>query len=883
MDQDKQKSNLVIDLKRLAEERASTAEVTEEIKNNISQKEGRIFISAKSKDAKMGVNFLDDESLYESEDYQEKTEFSSSFDPESAKSLGRIFSSAGSRRHGKNSAIGIVLSLFYKPVWLCLFLIRFIYFLFAKIIVQALRKIKILSRPEFGKPESLKRASFFRNLRGAAKKADNPILLNKNEDNNLAQDKVLFSEFTKKEVNPARQALGFAFLVLVLVLPFKAFSYYQNIKADNLKGRVMGAAEEAINSLQEAGGSITDKEMINASLNFSRASDSFRQAREQIEAIDGIVFKLAKFAPSEEAKLASVSREILTIGELASSLGTNLSIAFDGFIDEDSNSGLDSTIDRFLKYEKKALGDASKIKAIISEIDPLVFPEEYREAFILLKEKAIDLEATLEEIAVLVEKLKIFLGFENDKRYLFLFQNNNEVRATGGFIGSFALVDFSKGKIKNITIPGGGSYETEGTLYEKIISPSPLHLVDPLWHFWDANWWPDWEKSAKKLAWFYEKSGGSTVDGCISLTPTVLERILRVTGPIDMSENYGLVMDADNFWINIRDIIENEKLEDQQVASDIAENKPKKIIGEFFEKLMKEVPNYLNKDSMAKFLNIAERSLEEKQALFYFRDESLQDEAIKRGWAGKVEETNKDYLMVVNTNIAGGKSDKRMVQVLDHEVEILPDGSIVDTLRIKRTHTGAEDEPYHGVRNVNWMRIYVPEGSELLEAAGFRGPDSVYFEEPEADWEEDPDVLAEESEMVVKRDCQNTYVYQDSGKTVFANWSMVDPGQTREIYLKYRLPFRVEDKEAGLQAESKFEEVFNKVMNVEKKALYPYSIFIQKQSGSRFTTINSQVKLPDNLTVIWNYPQALEAMNSGWKMKDELNEDKYWALIMEKI
>jgi hypothetical protein len=63
-------------------------------------------------------------------------------------------------------------------------------------------------------------------------------------------------------------------------------------------------------------------------------------------------------------------------------------------------------------------------------------------------------------------------------------------------------------------------------------------------------------------------------------------------------------------------------------------------------------------------------------------------------------------------------------------------------------------------------------------------------------------------------------------------------------------------------------------MNVEKKALYPYSIFIQKQPGSRFTSINSQVKLPDDFLIIWNYPQTLEIVNSGWKMKDELNEDK---------
>jgi hypothetical protein len=40
-----------------------------------------------------------------------------------------------------------------------------------------------------------------------------------------------------------------------------------------------------------------------------------------------------------------------------------------------------------------------------------------------------------------------FSGNESPKKYLFLFQNSMELRPTGGFIGSFAVVDIDKGKI----------------------------------------------------------------------------------------------------------------------------------------------------------------------------------------------------------------------------------------------------------------------------------------------------------------------------------------------------------------------------------------------------------------------------------------------------
>ncbi|HCX28112.1 MAG TPA: hypothetical protein DHI91_03160, partial [Candidatus Portnoybacteria bacterium] len=50
----------------------------------------------------------------------------------------------------------------------------------------------------------------------------------------------------------------------------------------------------------------------------------------------------------------------------------------------------------------------------------------------------------------------------------------------------------------------------------------------------DANWFADFPSSAKKIMSFYEKAGGSTADGVISLTPTIIERLLSMTGPIEM-------------------------------------------------------------------------------------------------------------------------------------------------------------------------------------------------------------------------------------------------------------------------------------------------------------------------------------------------------------
>jgi hypothetical protein len=409
------------------------------------------------------------------------------------------------------------------------------------------------------------------------------------------------------------------------------------------------------------------------------------------------------------------------------------------------------------------------------------------------------------------------------KRYLLVFQNNSELRATGGFIGSFALMDIANGKIKNFEAPGGGSYDTDAGLLKKIKSPEPLHLVRPDWHFWDANWWPDWPTSAKKLAWFYENSDGPTVDGVISFTPTVMERILKVMGPIDLKEKYGAVIDADNFW---------------QVTQEFAEQKPnvtkqpKKIIGDLMDRIIEDLPKRLNKANFLPLLKAVEESLSDKNILFYFTDEELEAAAKAMGWAGEIKATSGDYLSVINTNIAGGKSDRKINQEIIHQAEVQPDGTIIDNLTIKRTHFGIKRQQFSGVRNVDWLRIYVPLGSKLLEADGFKPVDKIFFKSAEDSWLDDPDLASGEA-LARTDELTGVKIYDELDKTVFANWTQVDPGETIEIKLKYRLPFKLAVREPVL-SKNLVDQLISKageVINPEQRNLYSYSMLMQKQPG----------------------------------------------------
>jgi len=795
------------------------------------------------------------------------------------------------------SIIRLIYKLSYYVGWLAIFIIRFIgqiFFYVSKLFIKATSKL-------LNSKISLPTIQLYKQKKKFQEKIETAAVKVTIKDKAIKpiekEPEILIPDITREPIKELslgaklKPAFAFAIILFISVLPFKAITYINTLNLGDLKGRVLGITETAINDLTNAGDSIISLDFNQASQDFVLAGNNFLKAQNELNEINDLLFILASFVPDQELQLAANAESILAAGQAAADLGNSLSIAMDSIFN--SNEDLMQILDDFNKYGNKAIISAENLNDNLNKINTNALPLEYQQQFIFIKNKAIFLEKSFREFIDIVAKIQIFIGANQDKRYLLVFQNNTEMRASGGFIGSYALVDLRDGKIKNIEVPEGGSYDTEAGLYEQIIAPEPLHLVDPLWHFWDANWWPDWPKSATKLMWFYERSNGPTVDGVIAFTPTVIEKILAVIGPIDMTTgagvspatilpftdesyaaaetpaatDYGVTIDAENFWLTTQTITEQNSPEN---------GKPKKIIGDLMNKIIEELPARLNKDSMIDLMIAMEESLSEKHILFYFNDQELQQKITDLGWSGKVKQTNWDYLMVVNTNIAGAKSDKKIIQTINHQAEILADGTIIDTLEIKRTHNGIKNELFSGLRNVNWLRVYVPLGSELIEASGFSQPDDIYFESPEENWQADPELFNEEGKYQTDLPSM-TKIYEESWKTVFANWTMVDPGETVIINFKYKLPFKLEKTKESY----KLVDQLANYINPEQKLLYPYALLAQKQPGSMNSQINSVLKLPDNFDIVWHYPDEININPGGWIIKDDLLVDKYWAIVME--
>lgn len=674
-----------------------------------------------------------------------------------------------------------------------------------------------------------------------------------------------------------RSVMVFAAVLLILVLPIKALTYYKSL--DNLRGKVLGVSEQAVNQLLTGGKQTLNQQFDQASQSFSLAGKNFLAAQDQLEEINGLIFTIAAMIPNNDLKLAAASKNIIQAGRLSAQLGEDLTKVMSGLFNT-VNQKASSTIDindilvNLGSSGHEAVNKATELVGQLKQIDDKILPSQYQEQFISLKQKAEILSHGLSDFIDLADKLQIFLGTNLDKRYLLVFQNNAELRASGGFIGSFAIVDLAEGKIKNIEVPQGGSYDTEGGLLAKIIAPEPLWLVNPLWHFWDANWWFDWPTTAKKLAWFYENSDGSTVDGVIGFTPTVMEKLLAIIGPIDLSKDYGLIITADNFWL------ETQKLAEQKPPKT---NQPKKIIGDLMNKIINELPQRISKDNLVSLIKLVEGSTSDKNILFYFFDKDLEKQVTELDWGGEIKSTAYDYLAVINTNIAGGKSDRKISQTIEQQTEITPDGAIIDNLTIKRSHQAINREPFYGVRNVDWLRIYVPLGSELINAQGFKAVDQSYFEKADPTWRTD-ETIAQTEARAETDEPSGSKIYDELGKTVFANWSQVDPGETTEINLKYKLPFKLklEENESEKSLSQKVVDAVINTLNPTQKQLYPYSLLVQKQPGMNASTIKSTLKVNSNYKIVWKYPETLINDQTSWLTEGNLDQDKFYAVLLEE-
>ncbi len=331
------------------------------------------------------------------------------------------------------------------------------------------------------------------------------------------------------------------------------------------------------------------------------------------------------------------------------------------------------------------------------------------------KDNAPASESVLENFRNVKEAVSLapsFLGYDRIKTYLVLFLNNTEIRPGGGFIGSYALIRADKGKIELLETSGSENLDWAAPPDFKIKPPYPIavYMKQDFWYFRDSNWSPDFPTSARFAQWFYRFEGGregSKIDGVIGITPTVVEKIMEMTGPIYVG---GKKFEAENFTEELEYHVEFGYKE----AGEPVEER-KRIIGdltkEFFNKFVSLPPwKWVEAWSNAQAL------LKEKQIMIFSNDTDLQDILARNNWAGLVKNTDSDFLMVTDSNLASLKTDPSVQRHIIYQVRPFGDDFLA-RVTIDYDHQGNFD--WRTTRYRTYAKIYAPEGSRLVKADGF--------------------------------------------------------------------------------------------------------------------------------------------------------------------
>lgn len=365
------------------------------------------------------------------------------------------------------------------------------------------------------------------------------------------------------------------------------------------------------------------------------------------------------------------------------------------------------------------------------------------------------------------------LGEPDPKTYLLIFQNDKELRPTGGFMTAYAFLILDKGRVNS------SQSDDIYRLDEKLLSvckskicplspPAPIVKYLPeangkprtAWSMRDSNISPDVPTAMKQFEKMYELLGeGIPWDGIILIDTHAVEDLIKITGPIEV---FGTTYsgDKDN-RCNCPNVI--YELEAYSQIIEKGEKDRKAILGTLMQQLLARSLGSAT-DKLPEFINAGVKLAQGKHLMFFMHENKLQESLNKLDWTGQVKPYKYDYLMVNDANFAGGKTNLYVQDDVKLDINIDPSGKAKHKLSITYKNPEEYKVWLNGI-NRTYVRVYVPKGSKLTGSKG--------------------------SEV-------NVTTMEDLDKTVFESFIQVRPGSSRELIFEYELPQSLNGKEYDL-------------------------------------------------------------------------------------
>jgi hypothetical protein len=370
----------------------------------------------------------------------------------------------------------------------------------------------------------------------------------------------------------------------------------------------------------------------------------------------------------------------------------------------------------------------------------------------------------------LLKNLPTIFGSGEEKTYLLLFQNDKERRATGGFLTFWTIMKVNKGKLT--VEKSDDMYAIDDNIAVHPTAPREIltyHKDVTKFYIRDSNYSPDFVESVKLFESLYNKSGNKVqYDGIIALDSKILVDMLTIFGDTEVS---GIVFSAkqDQRCDCPQVIYQLFDIVDRPVGY-VKVNR-KGILGELMYALFYRALGFSPSRYWGTLAQTMYKNMQEKHILLNFKDEEIQKSVEKMNFAGRINDYKGDYLHINNVNFAGAKSNLFVSETITSKANAGSGGierEVVVDYKNPYAHSDCNLERGGLCLNAtlrNWVRLYVPKGSKLVE---FKGS------------------------------LKKVQTYDDLGKTVFEGYLEVPTEGKATITVKYTLPESIKSGDYSL-------------------------------------------------------------------------------------
>jgi hypothetical protein len=445
------------------------------------------------------------------------------------------------------------------------------------------------------------------------------------------------------------------------------------------------------------------------------------------------------------------------------------------------------------------------------------------------------------------------LGTAEDKTYLIITQNEDELRPTGGFISGAGLVTVRDGQILNLSFENAYLVDDwQNKPYE--LPPEPLQrfLGMDLFLFRDSNFWPDFATSAQKVMNLYTYGKGIQLDGVIAIDQKFIEMILKSTGPV-------VVPELDSAFNSKNVILEMRNQWGPKEGEQSSKNEWIGLRKQFMQPLAQAIREKIFEDTeLVGLSRVIIQAFEQRHLQIYFDDAGVNEIFGELGWNGTMSaELQGDFWSTIETNLGFNKVNAKIGRKYEYQVAIDENGQgeaklsiefVNPSIGVQTCEHGASYSTITSYNDLisdcywNYLRVYLPLGITTHASSQHPIPRDSLIVDNEWDGELRQGVDNGERHVVLE------------------NMLLIPSGETIVTSIKYLIP--------------------NVIIN-QTDGSFRYNLHVRKQAGTKGDPINIRINLPEKAVVSDKSKQLSFLENGGLSYRGALETDLFLTIEYE--